>query len=558
MKVGLAQIDCWVGDLEGNVGRCVAAVERAAARGAEFVVLPELAVTGYPPRDLLLDPSFVTAALEATADLAERVQGGPPVVAGTLARGGLPPPRHPGLHNVAAVLEGGRVRVQVAKRLLPAYDVFYEPRWFVPGEAQAPVELADRRVGLLVCEDLWDEGYPVHPPAELRAAGADLLVCLAALPFRRGAAEARLRHARRARLPVVHVSAVGAQDELVFDGRSFVLDREGGVVAELPAFCEAVEVVDLSVIPSGVPAVAGGREQGQSSRARPRACDEGSAGAVLGSPRTVTADSSPERPRRRARNDSEDLNDLHDALVLGIRGFAEKNRLGRAFLGLSGGIDSALVARLGVDALGSDRVGAVAIPSRHTDPASTEAAREIASALGIGLDVVPLETLHGAAEKTLGAVIDESDDGRLADENLQARLRMVVLMAHVNRHRGFLLNTSNKTEISLGYGTLYGDLAGALAPIADLTKLDVFALARHLGGFPAFVLERPPTAELSPGQVDPFDYAVEAPRLESLVQSHCSDAALRRSEHKRTQFGVVLKVSETAFGSGRLVPITRR
>jgi NAD+ synthetase len=235
----------------------------------------------------------------------------------------------------------------------------------------------------------------------------------------------------------------------------------------------------------------------------------------------------------------------------------EKNRLGPAFLGLSGGIDSALVARLAVDALGPDRVRAVALPSRHTDPASTTAAREIATSLGIALEVVPLETLHEAAEESLPRVVDPSPQGRLADENLQARLRMALLMAYVNRHKGFLLNTSNKTEISLGYGTLYGDLAGALAPIADLTKLDVQALARHLGGIPAFVLERAPTAELSPGQVDPFDYAVEAPRLESLVRSHRSDTVLRRSEHKRGQFGVVLKVTETAFGSGRMVPITR-
>jgi NAD+ synthetase len=244
--------------------------------------------------------------------------------------------------------------------------------------------------------------------------------------------------------------------------------------------------------------------------------------------------------------------------VLGIRGFVEKNALGQAFVGLSGGVDSALVARLATDALGPERVRAVAIPSRHTDPASTEAARQIASTLGIGLEVVPLEPLHEVAESALGEVLDGSAEGRVADENLQARLRMVVLMAHVNRHRGFLINTSNKTEISLGYGTLYGDLAGALAPIADLTKLDVVSLARHLGGVPSFVLERAPSAELAPGQVDPFDYTREAPRLEALVQSHRADAILRRSEHKRGQFGVVLKVTETAFGSGRLVPITRR
>jgi NAD+ synthetase len=413
----------------------------------------------------------------------------------------------------------------VAKRILPAYDVFYEPRWFLPGKEQAPIELSGRGVGLLVCEDLWDEDYPVHPPAELRAAGAELLVCLAALPFRRGAAGARLHHAGRAGLPVVHVSAVGAQDEIVFDGRSFVLDAEGGFFTQLPAFEEAVEVVDVPVGP----------------RARPN-------GEML---RRTLNDEAPAR-------DTKDLDELRDALVLGIRGFAEKNRLGSGFLGLSGGIDSALVARLATDALGPDRVSAVALPSRHTDPASTGAAREIASSLGIALEVVPIETLHRAAEGLLGAVLDETTAGRLADENLQARLRMVALMAHVNRHRGFLLNTSNKTEISLGYGTLYGDLAGALAPIADLTKLDVRALARHLGGIPSFVLDRPPTAELSPGQVDPFDYEVEAPRLEALVQGHRSDAALRRSEHKRRQLGVVLKVSETAFGTGRLVPITRR
>jgi NAD+ synthetase len=533
MKVGLAQIDCWVGDLEGNVARCAAAVEKAAASGAELVVLPELAVTGYPPRDLLLDDSFVAAAVEATADLAERLRGSPPVVAGTVARAGARPPRHPGLYNVAAVLEGGQVRDQVAKRLLPAYDVFHEPRWFLPGEAQAPVELAGRRVGLLVCEDLWDEGYPVHPPAELRSAGAELLVCIAALPFRRGTGEARLEEARRVGGPVIHVSAVGAQDEIIFDGRSFVMGTDGELQAQLPAFREAVEVVE---VPVGAKAMSGAPPE--------EAAANGNGGSLA------------RRPDRGARDES--LNELHDALVLGIRGFVEKNRLGRAFVGLSGGIDSALVARLAADALGPEHVGAVAIPSRHTGPASTEAARQIASTLGIGLEVVPLESLHEVAEQVLGQVLDGSAEGRLADENLQARLRMVVLMAHVNRHRGFLLNTSNKTEISLGYGTLYGDLAGALAPIADLTKLDVVALARHLGGVPSFVLERAPGAELAPGQVDPFDYAREAPRLESLVQSHRSDAALRRSEHKRGQFGVVLKVSETAFGSGRLGPITRR
>jgi NAD+ synthetase len=324
------------------------------------------------------------------------------------------------------------------------------------------------------------------------------------------------------------------------------MDADGELVAQLPAFSEAVEVVEVPVNRGGrstTPDV-GSRKIHSEDRSPGLGSEDLSVGAVA---RAFVAS------RGRAPQD-----ELHDALVLGIRGFVEKNRLGRAFVGLSGGIDSALVARLATDALGPERVGAVAIPSRYTDPASIEAARQIASTLGIDLEVVSLESLHEVAEMVLGEVLDESGEGRLADENLQARLRMVLLMAYVNRHRGFLLNTSNKTEISLGYGTLYGDLAGALAPIADLTKLEVTALARHLGGLPSFVLERRPTAELAPGQVDPFDYAVEAPRLEALVQSYRSDAALRRSEHKRGQFGVVLKVSETAFGSGRLVPITRR
>ena len=311
MKVGLAQIDCWVGDLEGNVARCVAAVGQAAAGGAELVVLPELAVTGYPPRDLLFDDSFVAATLEASADLADRLRAAPPVVVGTVARAPTRPPRHPGLHNVAALLEQGRVKAQVAKRLLPAYDVFHEPRWFLPGEAQAPVEVAGRRVGVLVCEDLWDEGYAVHPPADLRAAGAELLVCLAALPFRRGAAGARRAHARRARAPRRPRECGGSPGRARLRRSQLRPGRRTG-----------------RSWPSCPPSARRWRWWIWTSPAR--------AELLRMTPQTST--------------------ELHDALVLGIRGFAEKNRLGRAFLGLSGGIDSALVARLAVDALGPDRV----------------------------------------------------------------------------------------------------------------------------------------------------------------------------------------------------------
>jgi NAD+ synthetase len=477
--------------------------------GAELVVFPEMAVTGYPPRDILCDDGFVAAALRATDDLAARCASLPPALVGTIARAPLRPPRHPGLHDVAALLEGGRVRTRIAKRLLPAYDVFHEPRWFLPAGPQAPIEVAGRRVGVLICEDFWDAGWNVHPPDELRAAGAELLVCLSASPFRKGVLAERLAHARQAGVPAVYVNAVGGQDELVFDGRSFVTDAAGRLVVRLAGFAEDVAVVDLDA---------------------------------------------PGQPVE----DEDDLDVLHRALVLGIADFARKNGLGRAFLGLSGGIDSALAARLATDALGPERVTGVALPSRHSDPRSTDSARDLAGALGIGFEVLPLEPLHAAAERSLAALLDEEPAGRLADENVQARLRMLVLMAFVNRRGGFLLNTSNKTELSLGYSTLYGDMSGALSPLGDVTKPEVYALARHLGGFPEFVLERPPSAELRPGQVDPFDYPAIGPHMEELVLAHRSDAALRRSEHKRWQMGVVLKVSRTAFGSGRMLPITRR
>jgi len=508
MRIGLAQINTTIGDLEGNVDRCLSAIAEAA--GAELVVLPEMAVTGYPPRDILCDESFVEAAGEATADLAARATGAPSVVVGTIIPAPQRPPGHPGLYNAAALLQGGRVTALAGKRLLPAYDVFHEPRWFLPGPATEPADVAGRRVGLLVCEDLWDDGHAVHPPADLRTAGAELLICVSASPFDPGVAARRLLHGRRTGLPLVYVNACGANDELIFDGRSFVPDAEGGLMASLAGFAEEVRVIDLDASPAAAPGELAMEDE------------------------------------------------LFRAIVLGVRDFASKNRLGRAVIGLSGGIDSSLVAVIAAQALGPERVTGVAIPSRFTDPRSTECARELAERLGIDLEVVEHEPLHRAAESTLGELVL---DGTPA-ENIQARLRAMILMAYVNRQGGLLLNTSNKTELALGYATLYGDMAGGLAPIADLTKLEVMDLARWIhdtrGIIPTYVLERPPSAELRAGQVDPFDYAEVAPAVEELVRSNRSDEGLRRSEHKRWQMGVVLKLSEKAFGSGRMIPITRR
>ncbi|MBN1248582.1 MAG: NAD(+) synthase [Anaerolineae bacterium] len=521
MKIALAQINPTVGDLAGNVDRCLDAIAEGDRRRADLVVLPEMAIPGYPPRDILYDSSFIDAIGEATRDLAHRAAGGPPALVGTVALGGATTVKHPGLHNAVALLRDGEATTAAIKRLLPAYDVFLEPRWFTPGPALPPLEIAGKRIGVIVCEDMWDESYPVHPPAEALSAGADMLVVAAAVPYRTGIQAERLHHARRHGCPLVHVNLCGANDELIFDGQSFALNAAGELVAQLPAFDEAVQVVDLET-------------------AMP-----------------LKADAGPQN------------GELFGALVLGIRDFACKNGSPHLFLGLSGGIDSSLVAVLAAEAVGPANVTGVAIPSRYTDPRSTESAATLARALGIGFEIVELAPLHTAVEATLGDLLVSGEAGgtradvTTAAENAQARLRMLILMAFVNRYGGLLLNTSNKTELALGYGTLYGDLAGTLSPIGDLTKPQVYDLARWVQEtrgaiIPPFVLERPPSAELKPGQVDPFDYPKIAPALEALVRANRSNAALRRSEHKRQHHGIILKVSEKAFGSGRMIPITRR
>ncbi len=510
MRVALAQINPCVGDLEGNVERCLAAIEAARRQNAELVVLPEMAIPGYSPRDILFDPSFVEAVGEATRDLARQASSGPPTVVGGLMPADRQPPHHPGLYNAALLLEKGEVHLAAAKRLLPAYDVFHEPRWFIPGPPASPITIAGQRVGFLVGEDLWDEGYDIRPPGELLAGGAELLVSLAASPYHPQVMQERLYQTCRHGCALVYVNLCGANDELIFDGRSFGINRRGEVVAQLAGFEEAVQVVDLE---NDAPVQRGGEDP------------EG---------------------------------ELFRALVLGVRDFAAKNRLERAFLGLSGGIDSALVACIAAEALGPDRVTVVAIPSRYTDPRSTACARQLAQALYIGFEVVELERVHAAAEASLGELLEEGTTA----ENVQARLRAMILMSYVNRYGGMLLNASNKTELALGYATLYGDMAGTLCPIADLTKPQVVSLASWInsarGVMPAFTLERPPSAELRAGQIDPFDYPKIAPAMEQLVQANRSDADLRRSEHKRWQMGVVLKVSQKSFGSGRMIPITRR
>jgi len=477
--LAIAQLNSRIGDFAANLARLESAVHEAAEQGATLVVAPELAVCGYPPRDLLLNLDFLQETFQANDELARRLKGGPALLVGSAVRA-----PH-GLYNAALLMRDGHVQDWRAKQKLPSHDVFHETRWFVPGSPATPLEGR----GVLICEDLWHDGYA---PADVTE-----LLCISASPYRHGILERRLEVARRPRKPLVYVNAVGAQDELIFDGASFVLDATGKITHQLPRFEECIHVL----------------------------------------PSLITQHPAPAEE------------ELFEALTLGIRDFVRKNGLPRVVLGLSGGVDSALAACLAREAVGPERVLAVAIPSRYTDPRSTETARELAQGLGIDFREIPLEPLHRAAEATLGAL-----EGTAA-ENLQARLRALILLAQVNQG-GVLLNTSNKTELTLGYGTLHGDLAGTLSPLGDLTKPEVVALARwfqsETGLIPPFILERAPSAELRPNQVDPFDYASLAPEVERLIQA----GGTNRAEFKRREFGIVLKVSEKAFGSGRMIPVT--
>lgn len=470
--IALAQIDSRIGDLAGNLERIRAAHRRAARLGARLVLYPEMVLTGYPPRDLLCDPEFCPQAERALHSLTDLE--GPALVVGAPLAG----------QNAAVVIQGGQIRAVQGKRCLPSYDVFHEARWFTPGQTAEVVRLPGLpSFEILICEDLWRE----LPPSP-----AEICLCLNASPYRQGVLEHRLEHARRRGKPVYSCNAVGAQDELIFDGASFC--TEGGW---LPRFEEAVD------FPRG------------------------------------------------PRPELESAEELRRALVSGIAGFFAKNGIPRAVLGLSGGIDSALVACLAAEALGPKRVLALALPSRYTDPRSIASARQLAERLGIELEEVPVEPLFEPALQLLAA------EGTAA-ENLQARLRMVVLMARVNQRGGLLLNTSNKTELSLGYGTLYGDLCGTLGPLNDLTKPQVYQLASLYSEIPLFIRERPPSAELAREQVDPFDYSVLAPEVECDIQLQVWRTRTAVSEHKRRQGAIGLKVSEKAFGSGRFVPVTAR
>ena len=561
MRLALAQLNVVVGDVDGNVERLTGAIAEATGVGADLVVLPELAVTGYPPEDLLLRPGFVRAAREAVDEVARACTD-------TVALVGAPAFERD-LANAAFVCAGGEVAGVYRKHFLPNYGVFDEHRYFAAGRELLLLELGDVLVGPTICEDVWQPG----PPAtDLALAGATLLVNLSASPFHVGKAEDREEMlVTRARDNAVYVgfcNLVGGQDELVFDGHSVVLDDEGEVIARAPGFEEALLVVDVD------PTEAIGRRLRDVRRReleRIRTDPPAATTVRLAAPRAAA---SPTAAPLVAPFEPE-LEQMRLGLGLGLRDYVEKNGFGDVVIAVSGGIDSAVTAAIAADALGPDRVHTVSMPSRYSSEGTRDDARAVGENLGVAFREVPIEAAVTALDDALGGL-----EG-LAAENLQARIRGTLLMALSNTHGWLVLATGNKSEMAVGYATLYGDMVGGYALLKDVFKTDVFRLARHLNEragrelVPVSTIERPPSAELRAEQRDdqslpPYDEL--DPVLEAYVELDRSREELLeqfdpavvertlslvdRAEYKRRQAAPGVKLRPRAFGRDWRTPIT--
>lgn len=539
MKIALAQINPLIGDFHGNARKIGAFAAEARSRGASLVIFPELALTGYPPRDLLDRPAFVRASLPYWEALA-RASRGLSLLCGAVCFN--EEPRGKPLHNAALFFQDGVLTSVAKKRLLPTYDVFDEDRYFEPGRNAVVLSCGGRRFGITICEDIWTEPdylprplYRIDPVRELTAAGMDVLINIAASPYHMGKAawvgQLLRRHAVSCAVPLIYVNQVGGNDELIFQGRSMVWNVRGECTARAADFAEDLCLWDLD--------------------------------GDTGDRRAVTEDP---------------IEEVLEALILGLRDYTAKCGFRRVVLGLSGGIDSAVTACIARLALGAENVLTVAMPGPFNAPESLEDAQNLASALGVSCAVLPIHTLfHDAC-----AVLEPLFQGRtwdVTEENIQARLRGLLLMAVSNKLGHMVLNTGNKSELAVGYCTLYGDMNGGLSVLGDVPKTLVYSLAtvinRRHGWIPRRILEKAPSAELRPGQKDQDSlppYEVLDPILKAYVEERKSVAEIcaegwpkdlvrsvvRRvdgNEYKRRQAPPVLRVTTKAFGSGRRWPI---
>ena len=576
MKIALAQINPTVGNFAGNTRLILDFAARAAEAGAELAVFPELAVCGYPPADLLEKRSFLDRAREALDEIAAHTADGPAILCGAvLATGPVDGRPYEGKHarNVAALLSGGRVSFVQQKMLLPFYDIFDEQRYFEPAKHQTLTVLNGQPLAITICEDAWnDKGfwsrrlYPVDPVDELMrqwralpdplAVHPRLVLNISASPFWCGKPQLRRKMlsvlARRHNAIVAMVNQIGGNDSLVFDGSSVVIAPNGEVVAQAASFCEDLIIFDteaLQAIPKNL--------------AEPESSGESASGAESQFEATAAT---------------------WNALVLGTRDYVRKCGFRKALVGLSGGIDSALVAAIAVEALGAENVLGVGMPSEFSSAGSIDDARGLTVNLGIRYELIAIHDVFTAYQSTLEPLFAGTPFG-LAEENLQSRIRGGLLMALSNKFGALVLTTGNKSEMSTGYCTLYGDMVGALAVIGDVFKTRVYALSRYANRerevIPRATMEKPPSAELRPGQRDTDSlppYEVLDPILEAYVEryasaeqiveemktaGHAGDIALvrrvlqlvERSEYKRQQAAPVLKVTPKSFGNGRRFPI---
>jgi NAD+ synthetase len=541
VKVALAQINTTIGDFAGNEAKIMQAYRKAASLAADIVLFPELATCGYPPRDLLLKPSFVEANLDLLNRLA-KITGRTAMLVGYVGLNKVRPGRE--ATNSAALLQNGQLAATRTKTLLPTYDVFDEDRYFEPATENTPVEFNGRKIGITICEDAWndedfwqDRRYRRNPVVELAEAGAEVIFNVSASPWHLG--KNRLRHAmlgslaRKIERPFFYCNLIGGNDELVFDGASLAFNAQGELIGRGRGFEEDFLVVDTDT-------------------AKPVQVQEVA-----------------------------DEEKVYKALVLGLRDYLHKCGFKSAVLGLSGGIDSALTAVLAVEALGAENVRSVSLPSQYSSQGSLDDARILAKHLGIRYDVVAIQPMFLAAKEQLKEVFRGCNEDT-TEENIQARLRGVTLMAMSNKFGSLLLTTGNKSELAVGYCTLYGDMCGGLAVISDVPKTMVYRLSKWINRereiIPAPSITKPPSAELRPNQTDqdslpPYDvldaileaYVVELKPTAAIIAAGFDEATVKRvvrlidgAEYKRRQSAPGLKVTTKAFGVGRRVPIAQR
>lgn len=559
-RIAIAQINCTVGDLKGNSTRIVEYAERARSSGADIVTFPELAVTGYPPEDLLLKPKFIDDNVAALQDLSRSIKDVVAVVGFVDQEGGT-------FYNAAAIIYDGEIKGVYRKTLLPNYGVFDEKRYFASGKTPLVFKFGDLIFGVNICEDIW---FPQGPTSAQALAGATLILNINASPYHAGKIKVREEIvstlASTHNVFISYANLVGGQDELVFDGQSMVTDREGNVIARALAFREDLLLVD---IPDQAPVKA------PTARPGPPASPN-----MVVVAETVSPTEKPFITWQQGKT-LEPPAEVYEALVLGLHDYVSKNGFDKVTIGLSGGIDSAIVAVLAVDALGKDRVVAVFMPSQYTSRESDVDARELAENLGIRLLDVPIGDIYRAYSSTLDPIFAGLPMD-ITEENIQARIRGNILMALSNKFGWLVLTTGNKSEMSVGYATLYGDMAGGFAVIKDVPKTLVYQLSLYRNSvspvIPQRILEKEPTAELKPDQKDrdtlpPYEtldqilkaYVEEdkhpdeivSPSLQREVVSRVS-AMVDRSEYKRRQSPPCIKITPKAFGKDRRMPITNK